>query len=126
MTLNERVERKFKQVLNEERLKTLTKLAKLEESHPGVVAAVKTLHTSRAICNHMKEELQSIKEDGLLNEKEFEALSGSIEENMKRLWSLPSSFQETPSLINHLPWLMGSEVVRDFFTVTASFSSVFL
>lgn len=119
MTPHEKVAWKFQTVLYTDRLQTVKELALLQQLHSGVVAAVKTRHASRAICNQMRDELLSLKEDGLLNEKEFELLIGKIEENMTRLWSLPSSFKESApeSLISHVSWVLGSDALKQYFTV---------
>lgn len=119
MTSHEKVVWKFQTVLYTDRLQTVKELALLQHDHSGVVAAVKTRHASRAICNQMRDELHSLKEDGLLNEKEFELLIGKIEENMTRLWSLPSSFKEAApeSLISHLSWVLGNDALKQYFTV---------
>ncbi len=125
MTPHEKVSSKFQTVLYTDRLQTVKELALLQQLHSGVVAAVKTRHASRAICNQMRDELLSLKEDGLLNEKEFELLIGKIEENMTRLWSLPSSFKEAApeGLISHLSWVLGSDALKQYFTVLLNYTA---
>lgn len=56
--------RKFRNLLDADRLEAVRELLKLQMDHSGVVVAVKTRHASRAICGYMKEELETMKLEG--------------------------------------------------------------
>jgi len=89
MIESKRISKKFKSVLNKDRLATTKELGLLQLDHPGIgkyithdfenskpiyllfesllsqsVIAVKTRHASRSICNQMRADLEGLKLDG--------------------------------------------------------------
>jgi len=79
----------------------------LQKEHPGIAIAVKTRHASRAVLNQMKDCLFELKEDGLVDEKEYDSLREEIEHSMKHLWHSPAYM--TPPIaeltLANVPWM---------------------
>lgn len=87
---NPKILLKFRQSLETQRVEVVREMGLLQKEHPGIAIAVKTRHASRAVLNQMRESLLELKEDGLVDEQEFEALNEEIEQKMKHLWNSPA------------------------------------
>jgi hypothetical protein len=113
------VARKFRSVLHNDRLKTVKELGQLQLSHPGVVIAVKTRHASRSICNQMRDDLEDLRVDGILGEKEYVLLNSKVEGNLKKLWASPASIKPVPSenLLSSISWTVGHDLLLNYLQV---------
>jgi hypothetical protein len=114
---------KFHYMLDEDRLQTVKEIMLLQIKHPGVVVAVKTRRASRAISGFQKEELETMKLEGLLEEAEFEALISSIDGNLKKLWAAPNSIKlaSVDTMVDNIPWAVGHHAMLEFFRDKAEF-----
>lgn len=101
--------RKFRNLLDAERMETAKELLLLQMNYPGVCVAVKTRYASRSISGYMKEELEIMKLEGLLEENEYELLNSKIDGNLKSIWASPIKLKtiSTETLIDNVAWGAG-------------------
>jgi len=79
----------------------------LQQKHPSIAIAVKTRHASRAVLNEMRETVEELRDDGLLDQTESDVLMTLIESKMKGLWSTPVNVTpNTPeAMLQNILWL---------------------
>jgi hypothetical protein len=90
--------------------------------HLGIAIAVKTRHANRAVLNQMRDALKELKEDGLIDEKEFEILLHDIESKMKGLWHTPPYMtpRRPEMLLADLQWVSGNSELLGYLLVRNS------
>ncbi|ODM92698.1 Sodium/hydrogen exchanger 10, partial [Orchesella cincta] len=112
-----RVLLKFKWNLENQRVEVVRKMGLLQKDHPEIAIAVKTRHAARAVLNTMKDSLLELKEDGLVDEKEYNALHEEIEQKMKHLWDSPAYMKTSSAELSlaNVAWMAMSSGSKELY-----------
>ncbi len=112
-----RVLLKFRIALESLRIEVVREMGLLQKEHPGIALAVKTRHASRAVLNQMRESLMEMKEDGLMDEKEFDCLVEEVEQKMKFLWGSPSYMKPASAELSlaNISWMAVTNGSKELF-----------
>ncbi|CAL8091440.1 unnamed protein product [Orchesella dallaii] len=112
-----RVLLKFKWNLENQRVEVVRKMGLLQKDHPEIAIAVKTRHASRAVLNSMRDSLLELKEDGLVDEKEFNAVHEEIEQKMKHLWDSPAYMKTSSAELSlaNVAWMAMSSGSKELY-----------
>ncbi|KAK6191718.1 hypothetical protein SNE40_003329 [Patella caerulea] len=98
------------------KLEVIKCLAMLQKDYPQVALSVKTRQAARSVLNCLREGVQKLLEDGVLEESETEKLLGRIEDNMKRVLSLPTSIPVPPpdKMLSNVTWIGEDQNIVNF------------
>ncbi|KAK6191717.1 hypothetical protein SNE40_003328 [Patella caerulea] len=93
----------------------------LQKEHPQIALSVKTRQAARSVLNSLRDGIQKLLEDGVLQESETEKLHQKVEDKMKKVLSLPPKIPVPPpdKMLNNVTWLEQDQEIIDFIKARA-------
>ncbi|ESO97538.1 hypothetical protein LOTGIDRAFT_152631 [Lottia gigantea] len=106
----------LKQNCDTGKLDVIRCLGILQKENPQIALSVKTRQAARSVLNSLRDGVQKLLEDGVLQESETEKLNHKIEAKMKKLLQLPTTIPVPPPdrMLNNVTWLEDDQETIDF------------